>query len=129
MEWLLLILVPLLAYFGGWTGVYHAEKFFARQKDNKLYDTVFTGPPEPIGDEDLSKKDREELATQYMDASAATDCGTPETRATPFRNSGRGRKVENVGWPDDMEETKQDIAPLAPTQEIKPLPGSLGDGR
>lgn len=122
MEWLLLILVPILAYFGGWTGVFHAEKFFARQQENKLYGTVFTGPVEPAGDDDLSDKDRQKIAETY-------ECETDEPGATPFRNSGRGRQVEDVGWPSDMDDTKTEMWPVAPTQEFKPLPGNLGDGR
>lgn len=126
MEWLIVILVPVLAYFGAWMGVRHAEKFFARQEDNKLYDTVFAGPPEPAGDEDLSKKDIKHLAEHYQQAQ---ECDSPEPGATPFRNSGRGRKVEDVGWPKDSEETKTEIWPVAPTQEIRPLPGDLGTRR
>lgn len=98
------------AFLGAWFAVSMAERYYTRMSENKLHDTVFApdplaggGTPEPAGDRLVSE---EELAT------LTGECDTPERGATPFRNSGRGRQVEDVGWPDDMEDTAH--APVAP---------------
>jgi len=137
---MLLIGMFLAGFSGAITGVMLTEKYYDRQQNNKLYDTLFS--PEPIGDRLITPEEAAALSQEHR-GNDCIDCETDEKSfddmieeaertSAPYGKSGRGRKVVDVGWPDDMEQKSgwQDNHaagdwPVRP-RETKPLPGSLG---
>lgn len=109
------------AFLGAFLAVSMAERYYTRQQDNKLYDTVFSGPPEPIGDRLVSPEELEALQA---------DCDSPEPKTTGLgwppkmmASPPPPDKENSVGWSDN------NAAGIYNKKEGKPLPGNLGTGR
>lgn len=114
------------AFLGAFVAVSLAEKYFSRQQDSKLYDTVFSGPPEPpepIGDRLISP---EEYAALQSDET----CDSPEPKTTGLgwppkmmASPPPPDKENSVGWSDN------NAAGIYNKKESKSLPGNLGGRR
>ena len=131
MDLVLLLLVVaaciLGSFLGALMGVQMTDRYYQRQSDNKLYGTVFSGPPEPpepIGDRLLTPEEYQEL----MEEQSNQDCDSPEPKKTTGTGWPPPPPAESEGfsgWRDNFEAGIYN----ADKKEPKPLPGSLGTGR